>query len=103
MGRQRCSGAFPATQIMQLDVVLPLRDQAGLDAFLAELYNPSSLGYRHFLTPAEFTERFGPTQQDYDAVVQYVQNHGLAVVGGSRDGMEVQVKGRSRPSSRPST
>ncbi len=92
-GQAKVLGRLPATQIMQLDVVLPLRDQAGLDAFLAELYNPSSLGYRQYLTPAEFTERFGPTQQDYDAVVQYVQNYGLAVVGGSRDGMEVQVKG----------
>ena len=92
-GQAKVLGRLPAIQIMQLDVVLPLRDQAGLDAFLAELYNPSSLGYRQYLTPAEFTERFGPTQQDYDAVVRYVQNYGLAVVGGSRDGMEVQVKG----------
>ena len=93
-GQAKVLGRLPAIQIMQLDVVLPLRGQAGLDAFLAELYNPSSLGYRQNLTPAEFTERFGPTQQDYDAVVQYVQNYGLAVVGGSRDGMEVQVKGK---------
>jgi hypothetical protein len=57
------------------------------------LQNLDSADYRHFLTPVEFTERFGPTQADYDTVVQYVQNHGLAVVGGSRDGMEVQVKG----------
>jgi len=92
-GEAKLLGHLPATQILQLDVVLPLRDQAGLDAFLAELYNPDSSNYRNFLTPSEFTERFGPTQRDYDAVVQYVQNHGLAVVGGSRDGMEVQVKG----------
>jgi subtilase family serine protease len=92
-GQAKLLGRLPTTQIMQLDVVLPLRDQAGLDAFLAELYNPSSLGYRQHLTPAEFTERFGPTQQDYEAVVQYVQDHGLTVVGGSRDGREGQVKG----------
>jgi subtilase family serine protease len=92
-GQAKLLGPLPATQILQLDVVLPLRDQAGLDAFLAELYNPASSNYRNYLTPSEFTERFGPTQRDYDAVVQYVQNHGLAVVGGSRDGMEVQVKG----------
>jgi kumamolisin len=72
--------------------VLPLRDPAGLDAFLATLYT-SDARFRQYLTPAEFTERFGPTQQDYDAVVKYVQDHGLEVVGGSRDGMEVQVRG----------
>jgi len=92
-GQAKVLGHLPATQTLQLDVVLPLRDQAGLDAFLAELQNPSSPDYGHFLTPAEFTARFGPTQQDYDAVVQYVQNHGLVVVGGSWEGMEVQVKG----------
>jgi len=83
----------PSIQQLQLDVVLALRDAAGLDAFLVELYNPKSPNYQRYLTPTEFTERFGASQQDYDAVVSYVQQHGLTVVGGSRDGMDVQVKG----------
>src|SRR5262249_1060467 len=92
-GQARLVGHLPATQVLQLDVVLPIRDQAGLDSFLAELYSSSVPNFRHFLTPAEFTEKFGPTQSDYNAVVQYALTHGLSVVGGSRDGMEVQVKG----------
>jgi subtilase family serine protease len=92
-GQARLIGHLPANQILQLDVVLRLRDQDGLDQFLADLYSSTVPNYRHFLTPAEFTERFGPTQPDYDAVMAYVQDHGLTVVGGSRDGMEVQVKG----------
>jgi len=92
-GQARPVGRLPGARIMQLDVVLPLRDQAGLDAFLVELHNSYSPNYNHYLTPAEFSERFGPTQEHYDALVQYVRGHGLAVVGGSRDGMEVQVKG----------
>jgi kumamolisin len=92
-GQEKVLGKLPASQTLQLDVVLPLRDQAGLDAFLANLQNPNSADYRQFLTPVEFIERFGPTLQDYDTVVQYVQNHGLVVVGGSWEGMEVQVKG----------
>jgi subtilase family serine protease len=92
-GQARMTGRLPVTQIMQLDIVLPLRDRDGLHNFLAELQSASVPNHVHYLTPAEFTERFGPTQKDYDAVVQYVQAHGLAVVGGSRDGMEVQVKG----------
>jgi subtilase family serine protease len=92
-GQAKVLGHLPATQVMQLDIVLPLRDQAGLDALLAGLHNPNSPDYRQYLTPTEFTERFGPTQRDYDAVVQYARNYGLSVVGGSRDGMEVQVKG----------
>jgi subtilase family serine protease len=92
-GQARLVGHLPANQIMQLDVVLPVRDQAGLDNFLADLYSSTVPNHRHFLTPAEFTEKFGPTQHDYDAVVAYAQNHGLSVVGGSHDGMDVQVKG----------
>jgi subtilase family serine protease len=92
-GQAKVVGRLPVTQIMRLDIVLPLRDEAGLDAFLADLHSSTVPNYQHFLTPSEFTARFGPTQADYDAVVRYVQEHGLAVVGGSRDGMEVQVKG----------
>jgi kumamolisin len=78
---------------MQLDIVLPLSDQAGLDSFLSELYDPASPSYRQFLTVAEFTARFGPSQADYDAVVAFAKANGFTVVGGTRDGMEVQVKG----------
>jgi subtilase family serine protease len=92
-GEAKPIGLLPSDQIMNLDVVLPLRDQAGLDAFVKELYDPSSPSYRHFLTVPEFTERFGPTQEDYDAVVRFAETHGFTVVGGSRDGMDVQIRG----------
>jgi kumamolisin len=78
---------------MQIDVVLPLRDAAGLDSFLQDVYDPSSPSYRHFLTPQQFTERFGPTQQDYDLAVNYAKSYGMKVVGGSRDGMDIQLEG----------
>ena len=86
-------GRLPANQVMTLNVVLPLRDAAGLEAFLEEIYSPSSPSYRHFLTVPEFTEKFGPSQADYDAVVRYVKANGFTVVGGSRDGMNVEIKG----------
>jgi kumamolisin len=92
-GQAKLVGHLPTTQTMQLNIVLAVRDQAGLDAFVAALYNRYSPDYRHFLTPAQFTEKFGPTQQDYDMVVQYLKDYGLNVVGGSRDGMNVEVKG----------
>ena len=79
--------------LVSRDVVLPLRDQAGLDAFVADVTNPSSPNFRHYITPAEFTARFGPTQNDYDTVVQYLVRNGFSVVGGSRDGMDIQVAG----------
>jgi subtilase family serine protease len=92
-GQARTLGRASANEVLQLDLVLPLRDPGGLKSFLSDLYNPESPNYRHFLTVAEFTARFGPTQDDYDSVLRFAKNYGLEVVGGSRDGMDVQVKG----------
>ncbi len=92
-GEARLIGRVAPDKVMTLDLVLPLRDSAGLQAFLADIYNPASPNFRHFLTPAEFTAKFGPTQADYDAVVAFATRNGLGVTGGSRDGMEVLVKG----------
>jgi subtilase family serine protease len=86
-------GRLSQNQVLQLDLVLPLRDPAGLKSFLSDVYNPKSPNFRQFVTPAEFTARFGPTQEQYDEVLSFAKTYGLEVVGGSRDGMEVQVKG----------
>jgi subtilase family serine protease len=92
-GQAQAIGHLPVNQIMRLDIVLPLRDQTGLDSFLSEINDPNSSSYRHFLTVSEFTARFGPTQKDYDAVVQFARKNGFTVTGGTRDGMEVQIQG----------
>jgi len=92
-GKAKPIGQLPSDQIMKLDLVLTLRDQAGLNSFLKELYDPASSSYRHFLSVPEFTERFGPSQEDYDAVVRFAKANGFAVVGGTRDGMDVQIQG----------
>ncbi len=92
-GQAQANGRLPGNQVLQLDLVLPLRDPAGLKAFLADVYDPKSPNYRQFLTPTEFTARFGPTADDYETVVRFANTYGFQVVGGSRDGMLVQVKG----------
>ena len=92
-GAAKLIGQLPGDQIMRLDVVLKLRDQAGLDSFLKELYDPNSASYRHFLSVSEFTERFGPSQAEYDAVTHFAEVNGFKIVGGTRDGMDVQIEG----------
>jgi subtilase family serine protease len=92
-GETPALASLPANQTMSLDIVLPLRDPAGLKTLLSQIYDPASPLFHHFLTVPEFTAQFGPTQVDYDAVVAFAKENGLAVTGGSRDGMEVQVKG----------
>jgi kumamolisin len=92
-GQAKSVGRLPAEQTMRLVLVLPLRNQAELDAFLKDLYDPSSSSYRDFLTVEEFTARFGPTQEDYDAVIRFAVANGFTVVGTSRNRMDVNVMG----------
>jgi subtilase family serine protease len=92
-GEVKPVGHLPATQSMRIVLVLPHRNQAALEDFLKDLYDPSSSSYRQFLTVEEFTNRFGPSQEDYDAVTSFAQTHGLTVVGTSRNRMNVDVSG----------
>ena len=92
-GEAQMIGSPAATQVMNLDIVLPVRDREGLKALAAAITDPQSPMFRKYITPSEFTERFGPTQADYDAVRSYMEERGLKVTGGTRDGMELQVRG----------
>ncbi len=84
---------MPAEQTMRLNIILQLRDRAGLQSYIKELYDPNSSVYHHYLTVQDFTNMFGPTQADYDSVVQFAKSHGFQVVGGSRDAFDVQISG----------
>jgi subtilase family serine protease len=76
---------------MRIVLVLPLRDQAGLDQFLREIYDRSSPSYRHYLSVEEFTARFGPTKEDYNTVLRWAESSGFKVANTSRNRMNVDV------------
>jgi hypothetical protein len=72
-------GTLPATNSMRLAIGLQLRNPKGLDDYLATLYDPASPHYRQYLTPEEFTERFGPSKADYEAVIAFAKKNHLGV------------------------
>ena len=92
-GKAPLVGHLPSTQSMRLVLVLPHRNQAALDQLLKDLYDPSSASYHKFLTVEEFTEKFGPSQADYDSVIRFANANGLTVVGTSRNRMNLAVRG----------
>src|SRR5437016_4799917 len=79
LARSQPIGRLPATNQLRLAIGLPLRDPAGLENLLAQLYDPASPNFRQYLTPEEFTARFGPTEQDYQAVKDFAKSNGLTV------------------------
>ncbi len=82
-----------ATQTMKISLDLPLRHRAELETLLGRLSDPQSPSYRKFLSVVEFTSRFGPTQQDYDAVLAFARAHNLKVTGTPANRMLVDVSG----------
>ena len=91
-GEAQPVGRLASSQVMNLNLVLPLSDPDGLESFLSDVYDPGSSSFHKFLTPTEFTAKFGPTQAQYDAVVQFAVSNGFTVTGGSRDAMDVEVR-----------
>jgi subtilase family serine protease len=86
-------GKLPSNQTMRLTIALPLRDQAGLEAFLSEVYDVNSPSYRKFLTVEEFTERFGPTQADYSTLIRFAEENGFKVAETSPNRVNLDVTG----------
>jgi subtilase family serine protease len=84
---------LPPSQQMDLTLVLPLRNQAELTGLLARLYDPSSPDYRHFLSVAQFTSEFGPTAEDYQAVVDFARANGFAVTASPANRLIVPIRG----------
>ncbi len=70
-------GDLPDTNILHLSIGLPFRDQAGLDKFLQDVYDPASPSYHHYLSVKDFTESYGPAKADYEAVRAFAKANGM--------------------------
>jgi kumamolisin len=92
-GEAALQNRLPATQILRLDIALPLRNEPELDDLLQRLYDPQSPFYRQFLSVQQFTDNFAPTPEDYDAVLRFAEKNGLTVTGTSPNRLLVNVAG----------
>lgn len=84
---------LPANRSLRLDIVLAPRNQSELDNMLQDLYDPQSPSFHHFLSVAEFTERFGPTKEDYATLVRFLEQNGMQVTGTSPNRLVLNVRG----------
>jgi subtilase family serine protease len=92
-GRAQLIGQLPATQTLRFDIALPLRDRAGLQNFAQEVQDPANPSYHQFLTPQEVTARFGPSQENWDALVAFAKASGFEIIDGSRDERDLRLTG----------
>ena len=78
------AGAVAPSQSVGFDVILPLRDHAGLEALLKAQHDPASPSFHHWITPQQFSERFGPDAATVGRVASSYASQGLAVETHSR-------------------
>ena len=52
-----------------------------LDNLLKQLADPASPNFRQYLTPVQFAERFGPTEENYQALASFLAANGFSVTG----------------------
>ncbi len=86
-------GRLPGTQVLKLSIGLPIRDREGLARFVADVSDPASPNYGHYLTRDEFTAAYGPTNEAYQAVVDFARSNQLEVTATFGNRVVVSVQG----------
>ena len=82
------AGMADALASMSVDITLPLRNRAGLDAFIAD---KASRGI--YLTQAQFDEQFAPLADQVSAVESWGAEYGLTTTYASADGTTITLRG----------
>jgi subtilase family serine protease len=65
-----------------IDIVfaLSLQNEDELDEFIEDIYNPSSVNYRGYLSSSEFCEKYCPSDADVAQVKSYLEQNNFEVI-----------------------
>lgn len=86
-------GAMNAKQNMELTLVLQHRNQSQLDQFLKDVHNPNNANYRHYLTVEQFTQKYGPSVQDYKTLQSWAKQNGFTVLSTAPNRQILRISG----------
>src|SRR5271157_2559891 len=81
------------SKVINITVRLRQHNLAERDALPKQLYDPKSPLYQHWLTPAEYAARFGPTAQEGTVVKDFLVSHGLEVTSVHQNHFYVNAQG----------
>lgn len=87
------SDASAQGEDLSITVVLRREDEAGFEQFLADLHDPQSPQFRHFLSPTAVSARFGPSADAWNVVAGYFAAEGFSVVEDSANRMTLVLRG----------
>ena len=87
------AGRLPASQRLTLAIGLPLRNPETLTNLLQQIYDPASPLFRRYLTPQDFTKQFGPSEEDYQALMSWAKANGLSATAKHPNRVLLDVSG----------
>jgi hypothetical protein len=67
--------------------------EAALTAFAGQQYDRTSPNFHHWLTPEEFGETYGPSNNDLLIVTSWLQNHGFQIYQVSKGRVTIEFSG----------
>ncbi|MGO9819807.1 MAG: protease pro-enzyme activation domain-containing protein [Solirubrobacteraceae bacterium] len=86
-------GSVSNTSAVNFEVVLKLRDASGAQALVQSISTPGSADYRHYLTAAQWENRFSPTTAQVNQVTAWLRSEGLSVGAVSKDRLTIAASG----------
>jgi Pro-kumamolisin, activation domain len=72
-------GPVPPDTSITLSIGLPMRDSAGLQSLADELTDPMNAKFRQYLTPAQFSQSYAPTDADYQSLKDWATSNGFTL------------------------
>jgi pseudomonalisin len=87
------AGPIDPARTVSMAITLKLRDPQGLQRLLSEQQDPASPNYRRWLTPREFSQRFGPDPAELKAVEQWLAGQGFEIVSASIERRSITFRG----------
>ena len=85
-----------ANKGFDLTLSLALKKEEELDRDLAEIYNPSSSNFHHFITPEEFKKRYALDEAEVARTVNYLEQHGFHSVVVAPNGFMISAVGANQ-------
>src|SRR3984885_1258999 len=89
------TASFPLPA-MTLDLKHSASQQSALDQLLANQQNPASADYHKWLTPEQYADRFGASENDVNRIAAWLRSQGLTVQRVARGRTWIQFSGAAQ-------
>jgi subtilase family serine protease len=86
-------GYLPGTESMTMIISFEPRNQAEMEKLKADLYDPLSAQYGHWLTPTEFGQRFGRTEEEFNDAVNWLKGQGFVINNAFANRLDISFTG----------